>query len=137
MEKISIQKVWLITSEISQFLTNILDYNGSFTILEGPEEPKETEMLIESKPISEQEEVGSWEDGMSIVKDFPHFLSEEELYDDYDNNHDNDNCDEEFWHEAPTYGRYAGSYAQEEMGYSDDDIDTIFDGDPSAYWNID
>ena len=22
-------------------------------------------------------------------------------------------------------------------GYSDDDIDTIFDGDPSAYWNID
>lgn len=35
------------------------------------------------------------------------------------------------------YGRYAGSYAQDEMGYSDDDIDTIFDGDPSAYWNID
>lgn len=30
-----------------------------------------------------------------------------------------------------------GSYAQDEMGYSDDDIDTIFDGDPSAYWNID
>ena len=22
-------------------------------------------------------------------------------------------------------------------GYSDDDIETIFDGDPSAYWNID
>ena len=35
------------------------------------------------------------------------------------------------------YGRYAGSYAQDEMGYSDDDIDTIFDGDPLAYWNID
>lgn len=32
---------------------------------------------------------------------------------------------------------YRGSYAQDEMGYSDDDIDTIFDGDPSAYWNID
>lgn len=30
-----------------------------------------------------------------------------------------------------------GSQAQDEMGYSDDDIDTIFDGDPSAYWNID
>ena len=29
------------------------------------------------------------------------------------------------------------TYAQDEMGYSDDDIDTIFDGDPSAYWNID
>lgn len=35
------------------------------------------------------------------------------------------------------YGDYSGSYAQEEKGYSDDDIDTIFDGDPSAYWNID
>ena len=41
-------------------------------------------------------------------------------------------CDEE-----DTYDRYNGSYAQDEMGYSDDDIDTIFDGDPSAYWNID
>jgi len=36
-----------------------------------------------------------------------------------------------------TYERYNGSYAQDEMGYSDDEIDTIFDGDPSAYWNID
>lgn len=43
----------------------------------------------------------------------------------------NDEC------ELPTYERYAGSYAQNEMGYSDDDIDTIFDGDASAYWNID
>lgn len=39
--------------------------------------------------------------------------------------------------EFRTYERYGGSYAQDEMGYSDDDIDTIFDGDPSAYWNID
>lgn len=40
-------------------------------------------------------------------------------------------------YERPTYERYAGSYAQDEAGYSDDEIDTIFDGDPSAYWNID
>lgn len=39
--------------------------------------------------------------------------------------------------EPRTYGRYSGTYAQDEMGYSDDDIDTVFDGDPSAYWNID
>lgn len=39
--------------------------------------------------------------------------------------------------ESPTYDRYSGSYAQDVMGYSDDDIDTIFDGDPEAYWNID
>jgi hypothetical protein len=35
------------------------------------------------------------------------------------------------------YGEYAGSYAQEVMGYSDDIIDDAFDGDPEAYWNID
>lgn len=40
-------------------------------------------------------------------------------------------------YESQTYERYGGSYAQDEMGYSDDDIDTIFDGDPLAYWNID
>ena len=35
------------------------------------------------------------------------------------------------------YGYYAGSYAQDVMGYSDDLIDDAFDGDPEAYWNID
>lgn len=40
-------------------------------------------------------------------------------------------------YDQPTYEKYGGSYAQDEMGYSDDDIDTIFDGDPDAYWNID
>lgn len=40
-------------------------------------------------------------------------------------------------YEKPTYEQYAGSYAQDEMCYTDDDVDTIFDGDPTAYWNID
>lgn len=35
------------------------------------------------------------------------------------------------------YGKYAGSYAQDVMGYSDDVIDDVFEGDPDAYWNID
>lgn len=35
------------------------------------------------------------------------------------------------------YGAYAGSYAQDVMGYSDDVIDDAFEGDPDAYWNID
>lgn len=39
--------------------------------------------------------------------------------------------------DTPTYEKYGGSWAQDVEGYSDDDIDTIFDGDPSAYWNID
>ena len=32
---------------------------------------------------------------------------------------------------------YAGTYAHDEVGFSDEDIDTIFEGDPDAYWNID
>ena len=48
-----------------------------------------------------------------------------------------ENDDDDWFSECDTYERYNGSYAQDEMGYSDDDIDTIFDGDPSAYWNID
>lgn len=35
------------------------------------------------------------------------------------------------------YGEYAGSYAQDVVGYSDEIIDDAFDGDPEAYWNID
>ena len=41
------------------------------------------------------------------------------------------------YEEERHFGRYAGSYAQDDMGYSDEEIDDIFDGDPSAYWNID
>ncbi len=55
--------------------------------------------------------------------------------DDDENSDIDNNIDEHF--ERPTYEKYAGSWAQEVEGYSDDDIDTIFDGDPSAYWNID
>ena len=35
------------------------------------------------------------------------------------------------------YGEYAGSYAQDVMGYSDEVINDAFEGDPDAYWNID
>lgn len=35
------------------------------------------------------------------------------------------------------YGEFAGSYAQEEMGFSDDVINDAFEGDPDLYWNID
>lgn len=39
--------------------------------------------------------------------------------------------------EAPSYDKYSGTWAQDEAGFSDDEIDILFDGDPSAYWNID
>jgi len=36
-----------------------------------------------------------------------------------------------------TFNNYRGSYAQDVEGYSDQDIDNIFEGDPDMYWNID
>lgn len=39
--------------------------------------------------------------------------------------------------EERTYERYNGSYAQDVEGWSDQDIDDVFDGNPDAYWNID
>jgi hypothetical protein len=36
-----------------------------------------------------------------------------------------------------TYEEYSGSYAQDYEGWSDQDIDDVFEGDPDAYWNID
>jgi len=35
------------------------------------------------------------------------------------------------------YGDFAGSYAQDEMGFDDDTIYDAFEGDPDMYWNID
>lgn len=49
---------------------------------------------------------------------------------------DDEHYEGRYYDEDATFGRYAGSYAQDVLGYSDDDIDTIFDGDPSAVWNI-
>jgi len=85
---------------------------------------------------------------MEVKALFPHLqLSHyiERITENYDyNEEDNDSmCDYELddsyytYDDKPTYDRYCGSYAQDVAGYSDDDIDTIFDGDPDAYWNID
>lgn len=48
------------------------------------------------------------------------------------------NYDDDFYDEdQDTYDRYHGSYAQDVEGWSDQEIDEVFDGDPEAYWNID
>ncbi|MCH3924313.1 MAG: WG repeat-containing protein [Bacteroidales bacterium] len=43
----------------------------------------------------------------------------------------------DYYSENRHYEQYAGSYAQDVMGYSDEEIDDAFEGDPSLYWNID
>ena len=47
------------------------------------------------------------------------------------------NAETEMYEYRDTYERYGGSYVQDCMEYSDEEIDTIFDGEPLAYWNID
>ncbi len=42
-------------------------------------------------------------------------------------------CEEE----RQTYDEYNGTYVQDEMGWSDQAIDDVLEGDPDAYWNID
>lgn len=70
-----------------------------------------------------------------------HDVINTEENDDFTNNYDDEETElydyDSYNYEEDTYEKYSGSYAQDVMGYSDDDIDTIFDGDPTAYWNID
>ena len=114
------ESAWLVNAEISQFMC---DYLKIF---------KSSERNISSTPLNISEEKGTWDKDSSTYRN---------IYDDDENNDekyddgDYDNYSHDY--EEPTYDRYNGSYAQDEMGYSDDDIDTIFDGDPEAYWNID
>lgn len=48
-----------------------------------------------------------------------------------------DEYDDSFYEDERTYERYNGTYAQDVEGWSDQDIDDVFDGEPDAYWNID
>lgn len=114
------ESVWLVNAEISQF---ICDYSLIF---------KSSERNICSTPLNESEEMGTWDKDSSTYRD----IYDDDEYDD-EEYEDDDYDDYSHDYEEPTYDRYNGSYAQDEMGYSDDDIDTIFDGDPDAYWNID
>ena len=73
-----------------------------------------------------------------VTPEFIHHVGVlDEEYEENDNGRDHEHEEWRSYEEIHTYERYAGSYAQDEMGYSDDEIDTIFDGDPDAYWNID
>lgn len=111
-----IDTIWEVNAEISQFINRFIA---------NPEE------IVEYAQIDYNKELGNWKDSMEIIStdNDDEYYDEEYEDDSYYNRSDYEN--------RPTYGRYSGSYAQDEMGYSDDDIDTIFDGDPDAYWNID
>lgn len=70
----------------------------------------------------------------TINPDYHHHNS---VYDDFaPGSYYEEEYEPDFYDEA-TYERYNGSYAQDVEGWSDQDIDDLFDGDPDAYWNID
>lgn len=66
------------------------------------------------------------------LEETDNFFFEDEI-----SNEEYDSYDFEDEYEERTYNKYRGSYAQDVEGWSDQDIDEVFDGDPDAYWNID
>lgn len=113
-------------SEVSSFINSL--YMDFF-------KDKKTPDQIQINKFESEKDQGRWKQGMSITTNIDLEDNEE---DDNEYSASNDYNDySKSSGEEPTYNKYRGSYAQDEMGYSDDDIDTIFDGDPDAYWNID
>lgn len=117
------ESIWRVNAEISQF---ICDYWRVYDT---------NDRNISSKPLNELEEIGTWDDTSSVYRNIYDNVDDDEYEEDDDSNEEYPHDD--YDNDEPTYGKYSGSYAQDVMGYSDDDIDTIFDGDPNAYWNID
>lgn len=72
------------------------------------------------------------EEGKQKLADKYSSWENEKQQDDYDDSDDYDDYDG-----RESYGQYAGSYAQDVEGLSDDFINDVLDGDPDAYWNID
>lgn len=121
-EKAELEQIWCIYSEVSSFI-NYLTQNRDGSLVDS-----------ESKPLQKDEEIGEWTKDMSIFHD--ESFDDESFDDDYEDDEWDDDYEDSF-SERNTYNRYNGSWAQDVEGYSDDDIDTIFDGEPDAYWNID
>ena len=115
--------LWQINYEVSSFLNKIIKLSS---------EQNEHIEDIESSLPKENDEVGTWSSNMCI------FTSEScgNYNEDYEEEEYGYDYEEEYRGED-TYNCYSGSWAQDVEWYSDDDIDTIFDGDPDAYWNID
>ena len=70
-------------------------------------------------------EVEAFDCKLVEIDDCNSYDEQEDYYDEYDDS------------EERHYEEFAGTYAQEVAGYSDEDIYDIFDGNPEAYWNID
>lgn len=61
-----------------------------------------------------------------------HPYADDDYYDETEDYYEPD-----YYDEPETYDDYNGTYVQDVEGWSDQDIDTVLDGEPDAYWNID
>jgi len=61
-----------------------------------------------------------------------HQNKKDRLANDAERSHQRDN-----YYKHESYEEYAGSYAQDVEGFSDEFINDVFCGEPDAYWNID
>ena len=87
---------------------------------------------IDEKVISDMKEIVPSFKISQLAKDsfqskYKEWLAEEE----------NEEEEDISYYSKPSFGRYAGSYAQDIAGLSDDFISDALDGFPEAYWNID
>lgn len=65
------------------------------------------------------------------------FDIEDNEFDDYDFDDEDDPYWDDDYYREEHYEEFAGTYAQECEGYSDEYINDAFDGFADAYWNID
>jgi|GEM_PF-860411 len=118
-EKVTTTELWQINSEICAFINNLVTLEW------------ESSSILESRQLNMEDEIGDWPSKMDIIAYGYDLESQEESYEEFDD----EDHDQSF--ENETFECYNGSWAQDAEGYSDYDIDTIFDGNPDAYWNID
>jgi len=71
---------------------------------------------------------------MDIINTNSLFLEIEQANEDNDDSYDDNYSDD---NDRESYGEFAGSYAQDVEGLSDDFINDVLEGDPDNYWNID
>ena len=76
-------------------------------------------------------------DGINTKHSFSDFMTDNNDEDDANEDYSNYDYDpyDDYYEES--YGEFAGTYAQDYMGFSDDTIYDAFEGDADAYWNID
>ena len=110
---VDLDSIYKINIEIAKFIEDVANCTQDDLV------------QLESRPLSESDIIDYTLDG----EDESYYVVEN------DNYFDGDYL--ESYQDKKTYDRYGGTWAQDVEGYSDEDIDDIFDGDPNAYWNID